>query len=275
MSYENPKVNHKVNVSSEHPLKEFFQLTVGVIALTGVVIIALHYSAGYLAKKIPFSFEQNLVSHVEMLDVENSPQQQYLQQLADQLSAGMDLPQGMQITVHYSDEEIVNAFATLGGHVFFFKGLIERLDSEDALAMVMAHEIAHVKYRHPIVATGKGLTLAVLASSLSGMSGSSAGETLIGQSLNFGLLKFSRDQETQSDISAALALQKRYGHIRGAKELFDVFNDLEGDSVFSAPEILSSHPHTEGRWTNLVGLAQQQNWKINGDTTPLNFPTED
>ncbi|MBX2848832.1 MAG: M48 family metallopeptidase [Acidiferrobacterales bacterium] len=274
MQYKNPKVDHDINVSHEHPLKEFFQLTLGVIVLAAVAIIVLHFTAGYFAQKIPFSFEQNLVSHVDMLDVEESPQQAYLQQLADELSAHMDLPEGMRITVHYSEDKIVNAFATLGGHVFFYKGLIEQLESEDALAMVMAHEIAHVKHRHPIVATGKGLTLAALASSLVGMSGSYAGGTLIGQSLNFGLLKFSRDQETQSDISAAYALQKRYGHIHGAEELFDVFSKFQQGGFFSPPEILSSHPVTEDRWIRLMEIAKNQGWQLNGDATELEFPEQ-
>ena len=38
----------------------------------------------------------------------------------------------------------------------FFKGLVERLKSEQALAMVMAHEIAHIVNRDPITALGRG-----------------------------------------------------------------------------------------------------------------------
>lgn len=274
MEFENPEIKEGINVSNEHPLKEFVQLTIGVIVLTALVITVLHFTAGYFATKIPFSFERKLVDHIDLLDVESSPQQQYLQQLANDLVLLMDMPEDVQITVHYSDEEVINAFATLGGHVFFYKGLIDRLESEDALAMVMAHEIAHVKHRHPIVAMGKGLTLAALAASVSGVSGSGAGETLIGQSLNVGLLKFSRDQETQSDKSAAYALQQKYGHISGAEELFSVFSEFQSDSLFSPPEFFSSHPHTEDRWITLVKLAKSEHWQMNGNSTQLSFPSD-
>lgn len=266
MKFENPDIEEGINVSQEHPLKEFLQLSLGVIALVAIVIIILHFTAGYFATKIPFQFEQSLVKHVDLLKVEESPQQIALQQLANEISADMDLPKDMKITVHYSDDDTVNAFATLGGHVFFFKGLIDKLNSEDALAMVMAHEIAHVKHRHPIVAMGKGLTLVVLASFLTGASGSSAGEALIGQSLNVGLLKFSRDQETESDISAATAIQKRYGHIIGAKELFSVFSSL-GSSQIKIPEVLSSHPHTEDRWELLKEMSSKMQWNTSGNLT--------
>jgi len=274
MEFENPDIKDGINVSKEHPLKEFIQLSLGVIALVALAIIILHFAAGYFATKIPFHFEQSLVKHVELLEVEDSPKSQQiaLQQLANELAADMDLPDGMEITVHYSEDDVVNAFATLGGHVFFFKGLIDKLDSEDALAMVMAHEIAHVKHRHPIVASGKGLTLLVLASFLTGASGSSAGEALIGQSLNIGLLKFSRDQESESDMSAAHAIQKRYGHIAGAEELFKAFSDL-GSGQTKIPEVLSSHPHTEDRWETLKTLSAENHWKTSGELTELTITT--
>lgn len=274
MEFENPEIKEGINVSKEHPLKEFFQLSLGIIAFASITIITLHFVAGYFATKIPFQFEQSLVEHVNFLALEDppKPQQIALQQLANELATDMDLPDGMKIIVHYSEEDTINAFATLGGHVFFFKGLIDKLNSEDALAMVMAHEIAHIKHRHPMVAMGKGLTLATLATSLTGASGSSAGEALIGQSVNIGLLKFSRDQESESDISAANAIQKRYGHIMGAKELFDVFSEL-GKARINTPKILSSHPYTSDRWETLKKLSTQRQWEISGNLTELKIST--
>lgn len=65
-----------------------------------------------------------------------------LRALAAKLAAVMSLPPGMDVTVHYADEKAVNAMATLGGNVVFYRGLLERLDSEDAVATVLAHEIA-------------------------------------------------------------------------------------------------------------------------------------
>ena len=46
------------------------------------------------------------------------------------------------MTVHAVQDPTVNAFATLGGHVFVFTGLVDSLDSENGLAMVLAHELA-------------------------------------------------------------------------------------------------------------------------------------
>ncbi len=57
---------------------------------------------------------------------------------------------GYRFAVLESNE--VNAFATPGGTVFVTRGLIEATQSEDELAAVLAHEVAHVTLRHGLEA---------------------------------------------------------------------------------------------------------------------------
>ena len=47
-----------------------------------------------------------------------------------------------------NDSKTQNAFATPGGYIFVYTGLMKFLDSEDQLAGVMGHEIAHAANRH-------------------------------------------------------------------------------------------------------------------------------
>ncbi|MDR0689891.1 MAG: M48 family metallopeptidase [Spirochaetaceae bacterium] len=57
---------------------------------------------------------------------------------------------GYHVLILDSDE--INAFATSGGHIFVTRGLIGCANSEDALAAVIAHEIAHIQLQHSIKA---------------------------------------------------------------------------------------------------------------------------
>jgi predicted Zn-dependent protease len=50
--------------------------------------------------------------------------------------------------VEVLDSNEIGAFATPGGHIFLTRALVECVDSEDALAAVIAHEIAHIQLRH-------------------------------------------------------------------------------------------------------------------------------
>ncbi|MDR0602282.1 MAG: M48 family metalloprotease [Treponema sp.] len=53
---------------------------------------------------------------------------------------------GYHVEILDSDE--INAFATPGGHIFLTRALVECAASEDELAAVIAHEIAHIQLRH-------------------------------------------------------------------------------------------------------------------------------
>jgi predicted Zn-dependent protease len=48
------------------------------------------------------------------------------------------------------DSPELNAFATPGGHIFICRALAEAVDSEDALAALIAHEVAHIQLGHSI-----------------------------------------------------------------------------------------------------------------------------
>lgn len=50
--------------------------------------------------------------------------------------------------VYILDSPEYNAFATLGGHILITKTLIEAAPSEDALAGIIAHELAHIQLKH-------------------------------------------------------------------------------------------------------------------------------
>src|SRR6266851_2153169 len=58
---------------------------------------------------------------------------------------------GIQYEFHYvSGDYFVNAQALPGGHVLFGRGLLKLLGTEDELAAILGHEIAHVDQRHSI-----------------------------------------------------------------------------------------------------------------------------
>lgn len=262
MRYENHQPPEGINVSNEHPLKEFAQLVIGISVVAFIAITLLTFFAGALARFIPFSYEQSMVDDLDYFQSDTSPEKARLQALAEQLAQHMSLPSDMSVTLHIDESDTVNAFATLGGHIVFFQGLLDQVESEQELAAVMAHEIAHVKLRHPIVATGKGLTLVTLASVISGFSPSSAGDWLIGNSINLSLMRYSRAQELEADAAAARALQQEYGSLSGAESLFKRFAQLEKESLTSSvpSEAFRSHPYSQDRWLAILALAKKEGW---------------
>lgn len=194
----------------------------------------------------------------------DSEKQNYLTGLARRLSQHQQLPDNMSITVHYVEEETVNAYATLGGHIVVFNGLLEKLNSENALAMVLAHEIAHIKNRDPIVTLGRGMTVGLALAGITGL-GDSAMSTSLLVPVNFlTAMAFSRDQEQVADEDALETVIAYYGHAEGAGQLFEI---LQGNDHYEMPEFLNSHPVTKER----IAYIQKTQKQYNGDhqLTPL------
>jgi len=260
MDYSNPEIPEGINYSKTHPLKEFLLLTTGVLASVIPIFVALAFFADRLVQYIPFAMEKDIDIFV-MEDNNQHPQMiTYLQQLADQVAQTQGLEKDMQITVHYVDSDVVNAYATLGGNVVFFRGLLEKMSNENALAMIMAHEIAHVKHRHPIRSLSKGVVIGIALSLVNrSMSDAIIGEVM-GNTGSLTLLKYSRNQETEADETALASLNQMYAHVHGADALFKYLQQ-QGEKVLGyQPEFLTTHPDVEKRIARIktISATQQQ-----------------
>jgi predicted Zn-dependent protease len=274
MKFRNAKVPEGINVSRHSPLADFLILSGVVVVVFGALAIAALFGGAALARHMPVSWENALASAVlndEALPIDGDGEEATaaLQALADRLALHMDLPEGLRVTVHYLEDDQVNAFATVGGHVFFFRGLLEGMPDENALAMIMAHEIAHVANRDPIAALGGTVLLQlVLAVVLS-----SAPESLEG--LIYGpnallLTGFSREAESRADQDALAAVAALYGHLAGAATIFEFFlEEAARTGTGEPPAFLSTHPLSAERIAGIRDRADARGWSLEGQATPL------
>jgi len=251
MEYENPHIPEGTNITPVHPLKEFAWLFAGLVALILITILSLSYLAGALAQHIPYAWEARLLdkSINKLVESRDRPDheriERYLQGLADELAVRQALPQDMKVKIHYFDGPMVNAFASLGGHIMIFRGALENVPNENALAMVIAHEIAHIKHRDPIVAYSRAVTVGMALSNLVGADpGGSIGQ-LAGTTSALTQLSFTRQQESAADKEALQTLQDYYGHTLWADSFFQYI--VERKQGKYPPKFLSSHPNPEAR----------------------------
>ncbi len=276
MEYHNKLPPEGINTTRVHPLKQFMQLAIGALVLVVIVVVFLQFTGAFLAKRIPFTYETAVVERLDSPfgDASDHPEMTaYLNDLAMRLSDNMPMPDDMAVTVHYDAEDVFNAFATVGGNLLFYKGLLAKIPDENTLAMVMAHEISHVLHRDPIAAMGGGVasTLALL-----GLTGN-AGTGMAGSVLNkAGLLtgvQFTRKMEVAADRQALNAMQASYGHVGGAAELFAIFQAQRGSSSSSQPawleRFMSTHPLDQDRIDQIEEMSVAENWSLEGPMTPL------
>ncbi len=279
MRIRNVPVPEGINVSRHSPLVDLLILSAGLVTVVAGLGLALFLFAGAIARQAPVSWEVALgdaifaeasddPTEAIAADPEAAAVRAELQAIADQLSRHMDLPEGLTVKVHYVDDPLVNAFASLGGHVFMFRGLLERMPNENALAMVMAHEIGHVVHRD----AAASLTGAVVIQLLSAVFFSAAPDTLA--SLVTGpnallLLSFSREAERRADRAALEAMAAVYGHVAESERVFEIFQEEAQGIGGEPPELLSTHPLSRERIEALAAMARQRGWPDEGQTRPL------
>lgn len=266
MEYENPEIPEGINTTSTHPLKNLAVLLAGLLVLLALGAWLLGAAGAYLAAKVPYSQELRLAEHYGAPMASASPMERYLQQLADQIGRSMELPPDMKIRIHYVDEAVDNAFATLGGNVFLFRGLLEKLPNENALAMLIAHETAHVLHRDPIVSVGQN---AAISMGLMVVLGDTGGAGVLGSAGLLTQLQFSRSMENKADEAGLLAVQRLYGHLGGALDLYQVLGAMNEANAVNPPAIFSTHPLSEARLSHLSELIANNGWRADGEVRAL------
>ena len=162
---------------------------------------------------------------------------------------------------------VINAFATPGGVVAIYTGLIEAARNEAELAGVMAHEIAHVSQHHMarMVAESRQITVAtalgLLAAIAIGMTGGgNAGAAALQGTMAASAqarLAFSRDYEREADrVGMRLLVASGYD----PAGMPDFFERLQRENQLNAGrtlEFLSTHPLTLDRISDTRNRAEQ------------------
>lgn len=266
--FQNPEIREGINVSPEHPLREFVWLGGGLLGLIVALVVVFGWLGNILGAWLPFETEMRLATSISrnLPESNDSPARLELQKLADKLTAAQPLPPGMQIRIHLLDSPERNAFATLGGHIFVLRGLIEAMPHENALAMVLAHEIAHVRERHVIRSMSQNVLTSLLMALLNSNAQSDLAGGLANQAGIGTALSFSRSMGNAADAQALANLHALYGHVGGASVLFE---KLQAEQPQQLPEWFSSHPDSAQRIRSLAALAQQNGWPQRGSFAPL------
>lgn len=270
--YSNPRLpEDEVNVGDRRPLRSFLALAFAVLVLCGAGAVAIAFVGGEFAHYLPYPLEERLIEpYAQRYPRREHTVENYLQGLAQRLAKGMTLPEGMVVRVHYLDQPVVNAYATLGGHIAIYRGLLERVPDENVLAMVIAHEIGHLQHRHPIRSLGRGVAFGAAISLLSAGAGSHVADRVLGGSGMLTLLTFSRAQEEQADETALAAQAAAYGHAGGATATFNLLQDAAREhGRGEPPKILNTHPLSQERIERLAASIARGGYRADGPRTPI------
>lgn len=179
---------------------------------------------------------------------EDYPQRQRLQQIAARLIPYTyrfsDRSDAWRWEVNLIGSSQVNAFVMPGGKIVFFTGILEKLKlTDDEVAMIMGHEMAHALLEHSRQRAGQqklaqGITIG--ASVFSQILGyGDLGGVIASQGSKLTLLKFSRGDETEADL-VGMDIAARAGY--DPRAAVTLWEKMSAASKGEPPQFLSTHP---------------------------------
>lgn len=160
-----------------------------------------------------------------------------------------------------NDFKTVNAFATAGGYVYVYTGLLKYCDNKAELASVIAHEIAHNDLRHATTRMTTQYGIGMLTSIILGENPEQWQVILANITSNLGILRNSRSDEYDADKYAYLYLKDTKYYPAGMKYFFErALNSEEGGKKPSDLEMLfATHPYSQNRIDRILDMAKKDN----------------
>jgi beta-barrel assembly-enhancing protease len=206
--------------------------------ITAAVLAIGYVAPGLLAPHVPMSWERNvgsaIVGDFGKLRCRDAGGQRSLEALVERVAPGATQgPTGIKVAA--LDVPVFNAAALPGGFIVVFKPAITETNS-DALAGVLAHEVAHVRRRHVTEALIRELGIGALIRLFAGNVGANA-EQIVS-------LSYTRQNEAQADSDAIAMLRRADIDPRPTAQLF---HRLSTEAPEFSAEFLQSHPLSSSR----------------------------
>ncbi len=231
------------------------------------VLIYLHGSAGVSLASFTIQDEKKLGKefYEKLRDkdvlITDPKVTDYIDRIGKLLLAHID-QSFFDYTFSIIDSPAINAFATPGGYIYVYRGLIGLTEEESQLAGVLAHEIGHIKARHiaQMIENSQKMGLATLAAVLASafLGGGDLTAAVVGFSSATATtlsLKYSREHEEEADRLGMLYMTKSGYDGEGMLDFLKMMRQYEFYSN-SVPSYFLTHPGTTDRIRYLDGLLQ-------------------
>ena len=203
--------------------------------------------AGDVEKSAAQQYAQMLqqASQQKALGPDNHPQVQRLRRIAQKI-----IPFALEWNprakawrweVNLIGSKQINAFCMPGGKIAFYSGILDQLKlTDDEVAMIMGHEVAHALREHARERMGKSAATSIGANLFATITGSGAlGQQVIGGGAQLLSLKFSRDDESEADL-LGMELAARAGF--DPRSGVSLWQKMGAANKGAPPQWLSTHP---------------------------------
>ena len=263
--FETMKLENKVDVHSRLLSIGFRNLLIVAAAIIGLIVVAYIYLLPPLAERavvlIPESFDTELGNAAMRIHLNENRVDSVRTKLLQEFASQIDFKNTRELNFTVIESSMINAFALPNGQIVVFSGLLNRLRDANELAALLAHEAAHINYRHSMKMLVRNLAgylfISLLISDISGIMA-----VVADNAHRLHSLAYSRRFENEADEQGLAILMKNGIDPNGKVQLFDLIAGLERIALPEIFEILSTHPLTEGRRKNMERIIEKSRFDV-------------
>jgi len=210
-----------------------------------------------LGMQVSNEIESDPATYPILDEVEYADAYSYLGNLVDQILESGAVTYRDEFVWQFKiiDDSVLNAFATPGGYIYVYTGLIKYLEKEDDFMGVLGHEIAHADLRHTSRNIQRSYALNILLSILVGGESSQLEQIAAQLAGNLSGLAFSREFESEADDQSVVYLAETDYACNGAAGFFQQLIDEE--LAGNQPQFLSTHPNPDNRVADINEQADE------------------
>jgi beta-barrel assembly-enhancing protease len=240
----------KTSTKSQSMVWNAVLYSAGFLALSFVIFIWQYDNiVGWAASKVSMQTERKIGDSVlGSLNIDVSKPQtgaaiEAVRKIGDQLTKGSHYKYQFYVV----ENKDINAFAVPGGTIIVNSGLLQKTDSPNELAAVLAHEVQHVEQRHSLknMLNSAGIAAVVLLV----LGDSNAVMMIMAQQIS--TQYFSRQVEAEADLKGLHLLDKNHIDASGMATFFKKmeaeYKNNDGVVKKGGPTWFSSHPETLAR----------------------------
>jgi predicted Zn-dependent protease len=209
---------------------------------------------------VPAEKERNMGRNIdrkvqEKFDIPVDPlMQKRIEEIGERLAKGSDRRDIVYYfrVIDVDEKDTYNAFAAPGGYIYIFRDLVDAMETDDKIAAVLAHEMAHVEAKHSIKRMQGALgatALLVLGSQMNtdGSNTMAKANTAIGQLM----YAYSREDEKKADELSLKYMEQAGFNPKGTVESLECLKALRKKGPLRKYSYFRSHPYVSQRIAHL------------------------
>lgn len=237
-----------------------------IAALASIGILTVLYLwgipalAAFVASRVPVSWEEHLgrsvVKHLvpPAMRCADNTRTRVIDEIITVLTAPLPTSP-FTIRVIVVNDSTINAFAVPGGYIVLYRGLLEKTQTAEELAGVLAHELQHIFKHHVTQALIQHVSTGLLLAAITGDTSKATAYGLESARL-LGILRYSRQSEEEADAAGMRMLLESGIDPKGMIAFYELLTKSTSETS-SILKYLSTHPSTGDRIKKLKSLVEQ------------------